>query len=660
MKNKIFFALIIIFLSMPLMNLISAQDSADTSDEEFQVPPPPEEMPMITQDVNNVVAQAPQPVPQQIPQTLPVAVANPNPEGNKITLDIKGMDIVDVLKMLSNRSGMNIIVGKNVTGRVTLFLKDVSTWEAFEIILSANDLAFEKKGDIINVMTQRDYELIYGERYKDKKETKVVHLKYSKAVEVAKALNQIKTNIGKIAADEISNTVVLIDSPTKIAEMEEFIKSTDLPIQTRVFALNYSQADKILTKIQDSVTKGFGSIKIDERSNKIVVSDYPDKLDELEKAINAFDEKPRQVLIDAQIIEIKPSDKFEMGVDWNYWIQKYFQIRTSMPIGNTGAMFIGTPTSNTVSGQKDYKAVIDLLRTIGEVNVLSSPRIVALNNQEAKILVGTKDAYITSTTSQGGSGTTVTSQSVNFVDSGIKLFVTPTINKDNVITMKIKPEVSSVVYKDLTSEDKKSSIPIVTTSESETTLMIKDGVTIIMGGLKKETRTKNVSKIPLIGDIPGLGFLFRKTSDNMEVSELVILLTPHIVTGDMSYSDFKEVPPKDGVTAKMVNGKIFFDKTKGDKPLGMEDPIEYKRHIYNKVRSLIPKGTSKGEKGEIKVSFVLDNQGQLSGAPKIVSSTNPNLDAAALKCISDAAPFPPLPLSLDKGEETFQITLEYK
>ena len=83
---------------------------------------------------------------------------------NKISLDIKWMDVIDVIKILATRSGMNVVVGKNVSGRVTLFLKDVNPWDAFEIILLSNDLAYEKKGDIINVMTQRDYELLYGDR----------------------------------------------------------------------------------------------------------------------------------------------------------------------------------------------------------------------------------------------------------------------------------------------------------------------------------------------------------------------------------------------------------------------------------------------------------------------------------------------------------------
>ncbi|MCX5715108.1 MAG: hypothetical protein NT033_10015, partial [Candidatus Omnitrophica bacterium] len=245
---------------------------------------------------------------------------------NKISLDIKGMDIIDVLKMLSTRAEMNMAIGRNVTGRVTLFLKDVDVWDAFEIILLANDLAYDRKGGIVNVMTQRDYELIYGERYQDKKQAKLIQLKYAKAADLSKALNQIKTNIGRVIVDEGSNTLVLVDSPQKIKDMEDFIARADMLLETRIFSLNYAQAEKISPKIQETITKGVGSMRIDERTNKIAITDYPERLDEIGKIIKAFDAKTPQVLIDAQIIDIKPSDAFKMGVDWNFWIEKHFQI----------------------------------------------------------------------------------------------------------------------------------------------------------------------------------------------------------------------------------------------------------------------------------------------------------------------------------------------
>lgn len=480
--------------------------------------------------------------------------------GQKISLDIKGMDIVDVLKMLAQRSELNIVVGKNVTGRVTMFLKDVDVWDAFEIILLANDLAYEKKGAILNVMSQRDYELQYGQRHQDKKEVKVIALRYAKAADLSRALTQMKTNIGKIIVDDASNTLVLVDTPLKIAEMEDFIRKTDLAIQTRVFSLQYAQADKLSPKIQEALTKGVGSLKIDERTNKIAVTDFPEKLNEIAEILREFDEKTPQVLIDAQIIEIRPSDKFESGVDWDYWLKKNFRLALSAPAaGVLNKISVGTATQGTTPSQEgDYKGIIDLLRTIGDTKILSSPRIIAINNQEAKILVGTKEPYASQTTVTGEGGTVTTSETVNFVEVGIKLYVTPTINRDNFVTMKIKPEVSSAAEKYTTSKGEK--IPIVSTSEAETSVMVKDGVTIIIGGLRKDEKSKTIKKVPVLGDIPLLKFFFQSKSEESKKTELVILLTPHIISGSSAFTEFSELRPIDGAIVKMEKGELVTEK----------------------------------------------------------------------------------------------------
>ncbi len=596
------------------------------------------------------------------PKEAPVKTAISNIPG-KISLDIKGMDIADVLKIFSTRSGMNLAVGKNVIGRVTLFLKDVDVQDAFDIAVLSNDLAYDKKGGIVNVMTQRDYELIYGERFQDKKQIKYAPLKYAKAVNLSKTLNQIKTNAGRVIVDENSNILMLVDTPGKISAMEEFIKSADLPMKTRVFGLNYATVDKITAKIQDEITKGAGLITIDERTNKIAVTDYPEKLDNIALLISAFDEKTPQVLIDAQIIELKPTDKFEMGVDWDFWIKNNFKVTNALPVGTASRLILGTRNAAAAS-RGEYKTILDILRTVGDAKVLSSPRIMVLNNQEAKILVGTKDAYITSSASQSGSGSTITSQSVNFVDTGIKLYVTPIINRDNFVVMKIRPEISSAEKTAITSEDKKTEIPIITTSEAETTVMVKDGVTIVIGGLRKDTKKKDVKKIPILGDIPFLGMFFRSTSDETSKIELIILLTPHIVSGENTFTNFSEIRPKEGAVMKMLEGEIVMEKFSAFKakkePVSSEKIAEYYESVTGKVRSLAGRIHPQGEAGIVNVRFTLSDGGWLLGEPDILYTSNSALNQFALTAIRESAPFASFPSYLKKEKEAFEIALAYE
>jgi len=589
---------------------------------------------------------------------------------NKISLDIKGMDVVDVLKMLANRANMNLVIGRNVSGRVTLFLKDVDVWDAFEIILLANDLAYERKGDIFNIMTQRDYELLYGERYRDKKVAKVVQLRYAKAADLSRSLNQIKTNIGRIVVDESSNTVALIDIPEKVKEMYNFIKKTDLPLKTEVFSLNYAQAEKITPKIQELLTKGVGLIRLDERTNKIAVTDYPSKLEEIAKIIQEFDEKTQQVLIDAQIVEVYPKDEFSMGVDWDFWLTKNFRMVGSFPAPTIAsassipsAFYYGVAAANSSSqpaAKDQYKTIIDALRVIGETKILSSPRIMALNNQEAKILVGTKEAYITSTTSQTGTGSTVTSQTVNFVDVGLKLYVTATINKDKFITMKIRPEISSSETKTLIAEDKETQVPIVTTSETETTIMLKDGSTVMIAGLKRDKKEHELKKIPLLGDIPILGSAFRNVRKQNTKTELVVFITPHIVSGEesVSYSSLTKAKEIDFLESLTPKAPPLLPDINEPEPPNTQD---YRWFVSEKIKRYCSslRGIS-SLKGDIEVAFKLDSTGKLKGDPRVLYSNNVNLNSRVKQYIMEASPFPPFPSSLKKDEEEFVVRLTFE
>ena len=160
-------------------------------------------------------------------------------ESERISLDLKGMDVVEVLKTLAAKGGMNLIIGANVRGRVTMFLKDVDVKEAFEIILLANNLAIEKRDDIIYVMTQKEYTELYGREYGDTKEAKIIQLRYAKAETVAKAINQIKTKVGKIITDDASNTIIVIDVPAACENAARLIAKLDKPMVTKVFELSY-------------------------------------------------------------------------------------------------------------------------------------------------------------------------------------------------------------------------------------------------------------------------------------------------------------------------------------------------------------------------------------------------------------------------------------
>ena len=446
-------------------------------------------------------------------------------------LELKDMDIVDVLKLISKKSGLNIVAGKNVRGKVTIYLKNVDVRDALQIILESNDLAYVEDGGSIKVLTAQDFQQMYGYKFGQKTETKLIQLEYAKAEDILPVLGQMKSQSGLATADSKSNTLIITDRPEKILLMEEVIRRADIPLTTKVFSLRYAKADEVSSKIQNLLTKNVGKIEFDDRSNKIFVTETKEKINEILKMIEAFDEKHPEVLIEAKILQITLSDQYKMGIDWQAIVSNFHSLQLASDFDvlsstdKSGKLSIGTIASD------DYEVLIEALETVGKTNILSNPRIAVINNEEAKILVGSSEPYVTSETTTTASGPTTTAESVNFIEVGVKLFVTPTIHGDGYITMKIKPEVSSLTGYVTTSTNNK--IPKIETSEAETTVTAKDGVTIIIGGLIKEQDIRTVKKVPFLGDIPFLGSIFRNEDKNVTKTEIVIFLTPRIITGDL-------------------------------------------------------------------------------------------------------------------------------
>lgn len=448
---------------------------------------------------------------------------------DKISLDIKGMDIVDVLKMLATKSALNLVIDKNVVGRVTVFLKDVSPKEALDVILASNNLVARTEGSITRVLTGQDYEQMFGAKFYDQKETRRVTLKYLKPQDLVVVLNQLKSNIGSVIADEATGCLILFDVKEKNDAMEQMIKEMDAPVATEAFKLNYAKPEAIAAALGDVVTKNISAIKADARSSQVIVTDYVSNLKKVRAMVAGLDERTKEVRIDAKIMQVNLNDKTSLGIDWEYVLNKKIDIKGmfGQVISTTGNKW--TIGSAALKETNDYRAVIEALESVGETKILSSPRLTVANNESAKILVGSKQVYVTTSAVQSQT-TTETAESVYFVDVGVKLFVTPTISHDGFISMKVRPEVSSVIQNYKTASG--NIIPIVETSEAETTVLAQDGATIIIGGLMKDEKITSVNKIPIIGDIPFLGYLFRNSVDEIKKTELVIFLTCRIVDFD--------------------------------------------------------------------------------------------------------------------------------
>jgi MSHA type pilus biogenesis protein MshL len=497
----------------------------------------------------------------------------------RISLDLKGIDILELFKILSIKMGVTIVPTKSVSGRVNIFLNNLTFADALDVILISQDLACEKKGKVINIMTSGEYERLYGQRYNERREYMVLKVTYAKPASIFNALSQVKSDIGKIFADETSGTIILVDVPEKLALMEATAKDLDRPPQTEIFDIKYAKSADMKTHLTSAITTGPGEVLVDERTNKVVVSDLPEKMKKIKKIVRAFDEETKEVFIEAEILQITLKDEYQRGISW----EKIFSTRKMDGLDIKGTFPVApswtpsplltadylTMTVGTLAVDK-YTAAVQFLETFGDAKVLSRPRIAAINNQEARILVGSREAYVTQSQSQATS-TTVTSESVNFIDVGVKLNVVPAINEDGFVTMKIKPEVSSV--REVLTTGLGSKIPIVETSEAETTVKVKDGTMIMIAGLMKDDKREDVTGMPFLSQVPFIGALFRARAHLTKKTEIIVFLTPHIITGDARLPGTgpedmmnPDIVPRD-IEQKIVSEKIDKIKVRPPEPV---------------------------------------------------------------------------------------------
>ena len=466
----------------------------------------------------------------------------------KITLDIRDMNIIDVVQFLAKNGEFNVVTSSAVEGRATLLLKSVSIKDALDIAVISNHLAYNIQNDIIQVMTGAEYEAMFGRQFGDKTIVSIIHLHYAKPSYVLASLDNIKSNIGKIIIDEDTGSVVMIDTPQAVSRMEEAVKDMEQPLNTYTFNLQYAKADVTAEKLRARVdAHAVGSITADERSNQLIVRAFPGRLDEVKKMIQSLDSPTKVVLVEARILQIVLKPNFDMGIDWRLdFKDSPFPELRKLDFKNiymnepklAGSDNLFSNFTRVAIGDVDadhFSTALRALEKVSDTKILSNPKLLVTNNEEAKIHIGDTIPYIISTTSGTGDNA-ITSEDVRFTEVGVKLSVTPTINDDGFVTMRLKPEISTVVGR---IQSKGGGIPQINKTELETTVLVKDGMSIVMGGLKKNDKAHTKVGFPGLMDLPFLGKFFSRVSDTVDNTEIVIFITPHIMNKNHDYESIK-------------------------------------------------------------------------------------------------------------------------
>ncbi|MHC4763013.1 MAG: type II secretion system protein GspD, partial [Planctomycetota bacterium] len=311
---------------------------------------------------------------------------------------------------------------------------------------------------------------------------------------------------------------------------------------------------KNLKKAIDSMSSQYGSIATDDGTNSLIICDTKDKLEEILAEIKKADQTPEQIMIEVVIVDVQLEDDTEIGVNWNQLSSlknfKQTLVSTLDTAGVTGADF-GIFEDN-ITG------TLHALQETRNIEILASPRVLVVSGQEASIKTIEEIPYEEVTdSSEGGAGALT---STEFKEVGITLDVKATLTDQQKILITIKPEQS------VKTGESVGDVPIVDTRGVETSLLMEDGQVVVMGGLRRKETRLTENKVPLLGDLPLLGHLFSNNKEEINLSELIVLISPHIYKDQPIPEDvmekFNELkdkpilpPPKDDNISKENNIK---------------------------------------------------------------------------------------------------------
>ncbi len=411
-------------------------------------------------------AQNQPPEPLQIPLSsgqLPANQLDIRSADQRVSIFAQDVDLRLVLAHLAEESQINIVVAESVQGKVNTTLTNVPLWEALDAILKINGLVWTRQENIIFVNRPGNGEAQQPQTANAPGQiVQVFDLNYTSAKEVQEVVNGLLSPGGKAFVHAVN------------------LESTR---QTR---------------------------------ERIVVEDFPDRMQAISMYLASVDNPPRQVLIEAHVMQVTLTNDQRHGVNL-LGIARVAGARVNV---QAQGFANGAASPGFMMGLEgtDLNGMIEALRSKSEVETLAAPKVLVVNGQQARIQIGSKFGYFVTTTTQ-----TSTLQSVNFLDIGVVLQVQPTITRDNQVLLTVEPKVSGGRI------NPDSGLPEEDTTEANTTVLLPDGKGMIIGGLIKESDDHRSKWIPWLGEQPVIGKLFSRSNDDVQRIEVIIALTPHIV-----------------------------------------------------------------------------------------------------------------------------------
>ncbi len=431
--------------------------------------------------------------------------------GIPISVDFQEADVHSVFRLLAEVGGINIVVSEKVKGNITLKLKQVPWDQVLDVVLSNFGLGTMKVGDIIRIAP----------------------------------LEEIKSESEKIR-----------DYITTLKDIQE--KSI---LITKTFQLRYFRGNAILDALKGIIT-GEGKITFDSNTNTLIVKDTPKNVADIEKIIRQLDIPPKQVLIEARIVEVQDNYAHKLGIRWggsaykgtehtilgvgrspqlssdqisynypggrvpgNSTVNIGFPVGPLVDLGTVGTSNLGFAFGHIGKSVILLDAELNALESQGVARIFARPKILTLDYQDAEIKQGYKIPYLQLT--QYGVATT------QFIEAVLRLKVTPQITPDNRINLEIEIEKSTPDW-----GRNVQGVPAVLTRYAKTKVLMNNGETLVIGGIKTNDLAENLDTVPGLSQVPGIGELFKKREKNLDRSELMVFITPKIISVEIPGVDY--------------------------------------------------------------------------------------------------------------------------
>jgi len=422
-------------------------------------------------------------------------------DNDSLSINFLDVDIREALSALALEREINIATSQEVTGKITVHLYNSSFDKALDAITLSGGFSFIKRGDLYYVFKPKEAQDPQAER-----------------------------------------------------------------LQMKIFKLKYAELGKV-QEILSSIP-GSRTIKIHDSTKTIIVEDSPENIKKIGNIIDQWDQLPRQVMIEAKILEITLTDDMSFGVNWS-------DLLGSVRIGTGGLSTATLPSSTSVSPvpskgtglfsnlitaagtDRQFAAALDALQSKTNINTLSTPKILAIHGKPAKVQVGGQQGYKVTTNNEG-----ISTESIEFIDTGTILEITPFIDDDNNVLLDVRPSIRSARIEE--------GIPVVNSTEVSTWLTAKNGETVFIGGLIQDSKSKTRDMVPCLGGLFGFGALFGRTTSNIGKSELVVLITPNIMDSRMKT-----------VTSEVIeNTRSIEEKLKKEPLPPVEQMIDFLSPMY--------------------------------------------------------------------------------